>query len=69
VLYTHRRLEGRDLYFIINNAPDPAALRLTLRTAGPYTLYRPLTSAVTPFSRDLSLAGYEGVFVVCEARS
>ncbi len=70
ILYTHRRLEGRELYFIINNAPDPVQVRPTLRSSGPYTLYRPLTGALTPLDSDLSLAlaGYEGVFVVCEAQ-
>ena len=70
ILYTHRRLEGRDLYFVINNAPTPATIRPTLREPGPYTLYRPSTGAVQEGAdlAQLDLAGYEGVFVVCEKR-
>ncbi len=69
ILYTHRQLEGRDLYFIINNNPDAARIAPTLRVPGPYTLYRPLTGAVIETSAplDLELAGYEGIFVVCGA--
>ena len=66
VLYTHRQLEGRDIYFLINNAPTAVTLRPTLREPGPYSLYRPLTGAVENAARplQLELAGYEGVFLV-----
>jgi hypothetical protein len=66
VLYTHRELDGKELYFIINNTAAPVTLRPTLGVPGPYTLYRPLDSSVTPASTPLciELAGYEGVFVV-----
>ncbi|NLG49730.1 MAG: hypothetical protein GX552_06435 [Chloroflexi bacterium] len=69
VLYTHRRLEGRDLYFVINNAPQPITIRPALRVPGPYTIYRPLTATIEPVGQELalSLEGYEGAFVVCEA--
>jgi hypothetical protein len=69
ILYTHRRLEGRDLYFIINNNPAATRIAPTLRVPGPYTLYRPLDGTVSEAgaSLDLELAGYEGVFVVCGA--
>ena len=68
ILYTHRELDGRELYFITNNSPDAVEIRPSLRTPGPYTVYRPLTgnveSAAAPLA--LTLAGYEGVFVVIE---
>lgn len=71
VLYTHRRLEGRDLYFVINNSAADAVIQPSLRVPGPYTLYRPLRGAVDNVGNQLQLdlAGYEGVFVVCQAES
>ena len=66
ILYTHRQLDGRDVYFVINNSPAAQVLCPRLRVPGPYTLYRPLTGEVTPASQSLrlNLEGYEGVFVV-----
>ncbi len=68
ILYTHRQLEGRDLYFIINSAPAPTVLWPQLRTEGPYSLYRPRDGSVQDVGHtlNLGLAGYEGVFVVCQ---
>jgi hypothetical protein len=68
ILYTHRRLEDRDLCFIINNAPTPVTLRPALRVPGPYTLYRPLTGSTESAGMPLvlTLAEYEGVFVVAD---
>jgi hypothetical protein len=67
VLYTHRVLEGRHVYFVINNASAETTLCPTLREPGPYRLYRPLTGAVgeAGLPLQIDLAGYEGVFVVC----
>jgi hypothetical protein len=69
VLYTHRWLEGRHVYFVINNAPDPVALDLTLREPGPYTLYRPQTGVRAPLYAPVSLAldAFEGAFVVTDS--
>ena len=69
ILYTHRWLEGRHIYFITNNLPQPAVIQPILRQPGPYTLYRPLDGSVTPLPTPLvvDLAGYEGIFVVTEA--
>jgi len=66
VLYTHRLLEGRHVYFIVNNTPEPVTLHPTLREPGPYTLYKPLTGEVVSVGGGLQLAleGFEGVFVV-----
>jgi hypothetical protein len=69
ILYTHRCLEGRDLYFIANNAPHAVTIQPRLRVPGPYTVYRPVDGSVgTAGSGEsapaLELAEYEGVFVV-----
>ena len=71
MLYTHRVLEGRDLYLIINNSPESATVAPTLRVAGPYDVYRPLTGHVSAGREPLALdlGGYEGVFVVAGAGS
>jgi len=67
ILYTHRLLEDRHLYFVINNATTSITIQATLRQPGPYTLYRPLTGQVIAVAGPLlvALAGYEAVFVVC----
>ena len=67
VLYTHRLLEGRHVYFIINNAPEPVTLHPTLREPGPYTLYKPLTGEVVSAGErlQLELEGFGGIFVTC----
>jgi len=66
VVYLHRRIDGRDVYFLVNNNREEIEIQPTLRAAGPWKLYRPLTGEVTdaPKDLDLSLAGYEGVFLV-----
>lgn len=70
LLYTHRQLEGRDLYFLVNSAPEATIVRPTLRVPGPYTLYRPLAGTIGELGNELeiTLDGYEGVFVVCERK-
>ncbi len=66
VLVTHRVLESQHVYFIVNNAPAPTTLELTLRAPGPYTLCRPLTGGCVVLEEPLSVAleGYEGAFIV-----
>jgi len=66
ILYTHRLLDGRHVYLLINNGPQPVTIEPTLREAGPYNLYRPLTGEVSDIAAPLRLGleGYEGVFVV-----
>jgi hypothetical protein len=68
VLYTHRCLEGRDVYFIANNAPQAMTIQPRLRVPGPYTVYRPIDGSVQPAGSplELKLAEYEGVFVVTQ---
>jgi hypothetical protein len=66
ILYTHRVLESRHVYFITNNAPTAVSLSPRLAQPGPFDLYRPLTGAVTraASASGLALAGYEGIFLV-----
>ncbi len=66
ILYTHRRKDGRDLYFIINCGENPVTIEPELGVPGPYDLYRPLTGAVEKRAgvTALKLDGYEGVFMV-----
>ena len=66
ILCTHRRLDGRDVYFMINNGPEQTTIRPGLRAPGPFTLYRPLTGDVveTADKPVLDLKEYEGVFLV-----
>jgi hypothetical protein len=71
VLYTHRVLEGRHVYFIVNNKSETVVLHPVLAEPGPYTLYQPLTGEVTVMSMKSELAlemgAFEGLFVVCRA--
>lgn len=66
ILYTHRRKDGRDLYFIINCGENAVTVEPELGVPGPYDLYRPLTGAVEKRAgvTALKLDGYEGVFMV-----
>ncbi len=70
VFYTHRRRDGRDIYFIVNSHAGPVTLRPKLRVPGLYALYRPLTGEVGEAESDaaLKLQGYEGVFLVAGGR-
>ncbi|MFO7958749.1 MAG: glycosyl hydrolase [Candidatus Brocadiia bacterium] len=66
IFYTHRRRDGRDLYFIVNNASEPVTLRPRLRVPGPYRLYRPLSGEIQEAGKEpeLPLEPYEGAFLV-----
>jgi glycosyl hydrolase family 106( putative alpha-L-rhamnosidase) len=65
VCYVHRHKDGRDVYFVANNHPEPIAIELRLRAQGPWELHRPLTGAseAAPADLRLSLEPYEGVFL------
>jgi hypothetical protein len=67
VLYTHRVLEGRHVYFVINNTPDCLTIQPSLSQPGPYKLYEPLSGQVSPLAEPLSLEmeGYGAAFIVC----
>jgi hypothetical protein len=69
IFYTHRRREGRDIYFVANNNPKPVTLLPNLRVPGPYNLYRPLTGEIEPIGAELmlDLGSYEGIFIVSRA--
>ncbi|MGC9467524.1 MAG: hypothetical protein ACP5HS_02945 [Anaerolineae bacterium] len=68
ILYTHRYLEGRHVYFVINNAPEEIVLGVELREAGPYVLYRPLDGSRRSLGQAplVALGPFEGAFIVCE---
>jgi hypothetical protein len=48
ILYTHRRLEGRELYFIVNCSLQPRTVRPLLCTPGPFEIYDPETGEILP---------------------
>lgn len=66
IVYTHRLLKGRDLYFLANCGPEPVTIDPIFRLAGPYELYRPLTGQIASTGNcgRVNLDAYEGVFVV-----
>jgi hypothetical protein len=66
IFYTHRRRDGRDIYFIVNNSAEPVELRPGLRVPGPYRVYRPLTGDIGEPgpAPELKLDAYEGAFLV-----
>lgn len=70
VLYTHRLLEGRHVYFVINNTPESITLRPALREPGPYTVYKPLTGEVVSAGErlQLGLEGFDAIFVTCDVK-
>ena len=66
ILYTHRHVDGRHVYFVVNDAPEPRCIRPRLGVAGEFALYRPLSGAVEPPGPvgEIRLYGLEGVFLV-----
>jgi len=66
VLFTHRQVEGRDVYFVINAAATARRICPRLRVPGPYDLYRPLngTTGNMSITGEIHLEGFEGVFLV-----
>ena len=66
VLYTHRQVDGRDVYFVINAAATARRICPRLRVPGPYDLYRPLngTKGNMSISGEIHLERFEGVFIV-----
>lgn len=66
ILYTHRHQDGRHVYFVVNNAPEPRCIRPRLGVTGEFALYRPLTGTIEPPGSvgDIRLDGLEGVFLV-----
>ena len=68
ILHTHRHVDGRDVYFVINAGPTPKRICPHLRVPGPYVLYRPLTgtTGAAPANGKIHLEGFEGVFLVTQ---
>ena len=66
LVYTHRVLEGRNLYFLANSSPRSVTIHPTFRIKGPYELFRPLTGQIISAGNctELALDAYEGIFVV-----
>ncbi len=66
ILFTHRQLEGRDLYFIINATGAEKRIRPRLRVPGAYDLFRPVagTSSHWATGSEIRLAPFEGVFLI-----
>ena len=72
--YTHQQHEGRQVYFVINDSPEPAKERLTVCAGGAAELWRPLTGERSPWSvvpdsggfsaGEVSFAPYEGLFLL-----
>lgn len=58
---THRRIEGQEIFFVINDSSDPWKGQLSLAAAGQGECYDPATGAITP------LAGPEGLDLKLEA--
>ena len=71
VLYTHRQVDCRDVYFVINAAATARRICPRLRVPGPYVLYRPLngTTGNAPASGAIHLEGFEGVFLIAGDRT
>ncbi len=66
VLFTHRRVDECDVYFVINAAAAPRTICPRLRVPGSYSLYRPSTgtTCASPAGSEIHLDGFEGVFLV-----
>jgi hypothetical protein len=66
ILFTHRQVDGRDLYFVINATGEEKQICPRLRVPGPYDLYRPMTGAIapSPAGAQIHFDGFEGVFLI-----
>ena len=77
ILYLHHRHANGDVYFIVNAAPDATDISANLATSGKVELWDAMSGEIKTLPAesegkttkvDLSLKGYEGVFiVVCKA--
>jgi hypothetical protein len=63
---THRRIDGHEVYFIINDSAKPWEGEVRLAAAGPVEKWDPASGAITPASAGegiaVKLAPYGGVF-------
>ncbi len=64
---THRRIEEHDVYFLINDGPQPWSGPVTLRGEGPGELWNPRTGTHEPIDGDrpvrVELEPYSGAFL------
>lgn len=64
--YTHRRTEGKDLYFVINDSPQAVSEKATVCAEGPCEVWDPATGGRASWTSgsSLSLGPYGGTFIV-----
>ena len=76
--YAHRRLDGREVYFIINDSAEPATARVRFAAKGGGAVWDPHTGVQTPStavedggmsSVNLSVRGYGSAFVTFDQAS
>lgn len=63
---THRRIEDRDIFFVINDSPAPFRGHVALAADGPGEAWDPDTGTLTALDSpefDLDLDGYDGVIL------
>jgi hypothetical protein len=64
---THRRIEGQEVYFVINDSDKPWSGSVSLCATGRGQLWNPATGQITSFERkdqiNLSLESYGGMFL------
>ncbi|MEW6357319.1 MAG: glycosyl hydrolase [Planctomycetota bacterium] len=62
--YTHRRLEGKDLYFVINDSPNQITEAVSTCGEGPAEVWDPSTGQLAPWTGNSQTLGpYRGVFL------
>jgi len=67
---THRRIDGREVYFVINDGAEPWSGQLALTAEGPGEQWNPASGTMTPVASaeavDLDLDPYGGALFVFE---
>ncbi|MBM3497615.1 MAG: hypothetical protein FJX74_02985 [Armatimonadetes bacterium] len=67
VRFTHRRIDGQEVYFAINDSPEPVEASVSLATAGAGELWDPATGKLTPLASGqgvkLALDSYGGALL------
>lgn len=65
VLHCHRKIGGRDVYFIANDTALPISIQISIPAARSLELWNPQTGQITPAqpSSALALGPYEGMIV------
>ncbi len=70
ILFTHRILDGRDIYFVINNSDNHKRINPRLREPGDYILCRPLTADMKQWpGGEIEIGAWEGIFLVEECKT